>query len=72
MITAKLGKCEPFLLPLSEINKSIEYLTVSKKRLSRVICPGTFDPITNGHLDLIERAADMFDQVTIAVAAKPK
>nr|WP_216602112.1 pantetheine-phosphate adenylyltransferase [Vibrio pectenicida] len=59
------------MLPLSEINKSIEYITVTKKRLSRVIYPGTFDPITNGHLDLIERAADMFDQVTIAVAASP-
>jgi len=44
---------------------------VSKKRLSRVIYPGTFDPITNGHLDLIERAADMFDEVIIAVAASP-
>ena len=44
---------------------------MTKKRLSRVIYPGTFDPITNGHLDLIERAADMFDQVTIAVAASP-
>nr|WP_216603188.1 pantetheine-phosphate adenylyltransferase [Vibrio coralliilyticus] len=46
-------------------------MTVSKKRLSRVIYPGTFDPITNGHLDLIERAADMFDEVIIAVAASP-
>jgi len=44
---------------------------VSQKRLSRVIYPGTFDPITNGHLDLIERAADMFDEVIIAVAASP-
>ncbi|NRF32485.1 pantetheine-phosphate adenylyltransferase [Vibrio coralliilyticus] len=44
---------------------------MSKKRLSRVIYPGTFDPITNGHLDLIERAADMFDEVIIAVAASP-
>nr|WP_275660895.1 pantetheine-phosphate adenylyltransferase [Vibrio brasiliensis] len=39
--------------------------------MSRVIYPGTFDPITNGHLDLIERAADMFDEVIIAVAASP-
>lgn len=37
----------------------------------KVIYPGTFDPITNGHLDLIERAADMFDSVTIGVAASP-
>ena len=44
---------------------------MSKKRLSRVIYPGTFDPITNGHLDLIERAADMFDEFIIAVAASP-
>ncbi|MCY9844276.1 pantetheine-phosphate adenylyltransferase [Vibrio caribbeanicus] len=44
---------------------------MNKKRLSRVIYPGTFDPITNGHLDLIERAADMFDEVIIAVAASP-
>lgn len=44
---------------------------MSRKRLSRVIYPGTFDPITNGHLDLIERAADMFDEVIIAVAASP-
>ena len=44
---------------------------MSKKHLSRVIYPGTFDPITNGHLDLIERCADMFDEVIIAVAASP-
>jgi len=36
-----------------------------------VIYPGTFDPITNGHLDLIERAAKMFDKVIVAVAASP-
>ncbi|HCH3222552.1 pantetheine-phosphate adenylyltransferase [Vibrio parahaemolyticus] len=37
----------------------------------KVIYPGTFDPITNGHLDLIERTAKMFDSVTIGVAASP-
>ena len=31
--------------------------------------PGTFDPITNGHLDLLERACKLFDQVIIAIAA---
>lgn len=44
---------------------------MSQKRISRVLYPGTFDPITNGHLDLIERAANMFDEVIIAVAASP-
>ena len=36
-----------------------------------VIYPGTFDPVTNGHLDLIERTAKMFERVIIGVAASP-
>lgn len=36
------------------------------------IYPGTFDPITNGHSDLIERAAKLFDRVIVAIAASPK
>ncbi|WP_318477701.1 pantetheine-phosphate adenylyltransferase [Photobacterium leiognathi] len=39
--------------------------------ITRVIYPGTFDPITNGHLDLIERAAAMFDHVIVGVAFNP-
>ncbi len=35
------------------------------------IYPGTFDPITNGHSDLVARAARLFDQVIVAVAANP-
>ncbi|QUJ67291.1 pantetheine-phosphate adenylyltransferase [Photobacterium sp. GJ3] len=38
---------------------------------TRVIYPGTFDPITNGHQDLIERAAAMFDQVVVGIAFSP-
>ncbi len=34
----------------------------------RVIYPGTFDPITNGHLDIIKRAASIFEHVVVAVA----
>jgi len=34
-----------------------------------VIYPGSFDPLTNGHLDVIERAAKLFDRVVVAVAA---
>ena len=37
----------------------------------RAIYPGTFDPITNGHLDIVTRAACMFDQVILAIAASP-
>jgi len=36
------------------------------------ICPGTFDPITNGHIDLVKRGLSIFDEVIIAVAASPK
>ena len=32
-----------------------------------VICPGSFDPVTLGHLDIIKRAAKMFDHVIVAV-----
>ncbi len=34
--------------------------------------PGTFDPITNGHTDLVRRAAQLFDEVVVAVAANPQ
>ena len=33
--------------------------------------PGTFDPITNGHQDLVRRAASIFDRVVVAIAANP-
>lgn len=35
------------------------------------IYPGTFDPITNGHIDLVNRAARLFDEVILAIAANP-
>ncbi|MDF3826816.1 MULTISPECIES: pantetheine-phosphate adenylyltransferase [unclassified Pseudocitrobacter] len=37
----------------------------------RAIYPGTFDPITNGHIDIITRASKMFDRVILAIAASP-
>jgi len=36
--------------------------------MTTAVYPGTFDPITNGHIDIIERAARMFDRVVVAVA----
>jgi len=33
----------------------------------RCVCPGSFDPVTNGHLDVIERAARLYDEVTVGV-----
>ena len=35
--------------------------------MSKAVCPGSFDPITFGHLDVFERASKLFDEVTIAV-----
>ena len=35
------------------------------------ICPGTYDPVTNGHLDIIARAARVFDRLLVAVVRKP-
>nr|HDN01005.1 pantetheine-phosphate adenylyltransferase [Deltaproteobacteria bacterium] len=40
--------------------------------LSRTaVYPGTFDPVTNGHLDIVDRALKMFDQVVIAIGTNP-
>ncbi|WBV21527.1 pantetheine-phosphate adenylyltransferase [Pantoea piersonii] len=38
---------------------------------TKAIYPGTFDPVTLGHLDIVTRAAQMFNQVVMAVAASP-
>lgn len=35
--------------------------------MKTVVCPGSFDPVTNGHLDIIERAAALFDKVIVVV-----
>ena len=35
------------------------------------VCPGTYDPITNGHLDVIARAAQLFDEVVVALVNHP-
>lgn len=39
--------------------------------MKRALCPGTFDPVTCGHVDIIERAAGIFDEVVVAVALSP-
>jgi pantetheine-phosphate adenylyltransferase len=37
----------------------------------RAIYPGTFDPLTNGHLDIIERSSKMFDEIVVAIGDNP-
>ena len=39
--------------------------------MATALCPGSFDPPTNGHIDVIERASRYFDQVVVAVIANP-
>lgn len=39
--------------------------------MRRVVCPGSFDPVTNGHLDIISRAAQLYDEVVVAVVRNP-
>jgi pantetheine-phosphate adenylyltransferase len=39
--------------------------------MTKAMYPGTFDPITNGHRDLVRRAAAIFSDVTVAIAANP-
>jgi pantetheine-phosphate adenylyltransferase len=41
--------------------------------MNSIVCvyPGTFDPLTNGHIDLVERAAPLFKRLVVAVAANP-
>lgn len=40
--------------------------------MRKVVYPGTFDPITNGHIDLVERACRLFDKVVLGVAASER
>jgi pantetheine-phosphate adenylyltransferase len=37
----------------------------------RCVCPGSFDPVTNGHLDVLARASRLYDEVTVAVLVNP-
>lgn len=39
--------------------------------MSGAVCPGSFDPVTLGHLDIFERAAAQFDEVIVAILGNP-
>lgn len=44
---------------------------MSAARTRIAVYPGTFDPVTNGHVDLVERAADLFETLVVGVAESP-
>src|SRR3989337_2052144 len=39
--------------------------------MRRAVCPGSFDPVTSGHLDIVRRSAALFDEVVVAVGVNP-
>ena len=45
--------------------------TVAAKNGGTVVCPGSYDPVTNGHIDIIERASHIFDKVIVGVVDQP-
>jgi pantetheine-phosphate adenylyltransferase len=44
---------------------------VAARNGGTAVCPGSYDPVTHGHLDIISRAASVFDQVVVAVVNQP-
>jgi pantetheine-phosphate adenylyltransferase len=44
-------------------------MTIARNRIA--VYPGTFDPITNGHIDLVDRAAPLFEKIVLGVAQSP-
>jgi pantetheine-phosphate adenylyltransferase len=47
--------------------KALPKKGVPAKNLRRVVCPGSFDPVTKGHLDVIQRMSPLFDEIVVAV-----
>ena len=43
----------------------------SPPQLRRAVCPGSYDPVTNGHVDVVRRAAGLFDEVVVALLHNP-
>ncbi len=52
---------------MSASREFVRSATKEEPAVRRVVCPGSFDPVTNGHLDVISRAAALYDEVTVAV-----
>jgi pantetheine-phosphate adenylyltransferase len=44
---------------------------MSERRNGTVVCPGSYDPVTNGHIDIITRTAQVFDRVVVGVVNNP-
>lgn len=56
---------------MSEMAKTAQHARPGENKGGIAIYPGTFDPITNGHVDIIERALHLFDRIIVAIAVNP-
>jgi len=56
------------IAPEKQMRCTEQNITISSPDLTTAVYPGTFDPITNGHLDIVERGLGLFDRIIIAVA----
>src|SRR5699024_10854297 len=65
----RLRRLIRFAQKTMEVQLRFHYIKERKRMMSSrlAICPGSFDPITYGHLDIIERSAKVFDHVIVAV-----
>ena len=52
--------------------RSLHFALLASSSMSGAVCPGSFDPVTLGHIDIFERAAVQFDEVVVAVLVNPK
>jgi pantetheine-phosphate adenylyltransferase len=80
-----MSECETFQAPLTSASYSpqssaanrIFYLPFTRlpftiPPMRRAIYPGSFDPVTNGHLDIIERSCKLFDEIIIGILVNPE
>src|SRR5690606_41062873 len=57
------------VIPSGRIVDGFSDMSVARHRIA--VCPATFDPITNGHIDLIHRAAPLFERIVVGIAESP-
>ncbi len=73
MFVVERSTRDPFVWPegveaaASDAVRRDDAVCVRSACMTKVVCPGSFDPVTNGHLDIIERSARLFDEVVVAV-----
>jgi pantetheine-phosphate adenylyltransferase len=66
-----LVTCHCFVLP-SAADLTAQSIKSKTSMIRRAIYPGSFDPVTNGHLDIIERGCKLFDEIIIAILVNPE